>query len=778
MSLLRRSFAMLALGLLLALTGCGGGGGSSSPTAPAATPPSISSQPSNALVEAGQPATFSVAAAAGSGAVTYQWQRNGADITGATSASYTVPATTSDDSGASYRVTLTNGAGSVTSSPALLTVSATPLPPQITAQPNNTTVAAGNSATFTVTANSLSTMSYQWLRDGTAIPGATGASYATPATQAADNGATFSVVLTNAGGSTLSTAATLQVNTPPDITAQPAAATAFVGQTATFSVNAIGTATLAYQWKRNGVVITGATQASYTTATLSLSDQGAVFSVDVSNAFGAVTSAAATLTVNPPPPVPVIATQPQSVTVLAGRTATFSVSASSPAALTYQWRRNGVDIAGANASTYTTDTLAYTESGSRFSVVVSNSAGAVTSRDAVLTVNPRIVQVGAGGYVATARKEDGSVWNWGWTKYLGISAVLNGYGHAVAVKNADGSTLRDAAVISTGYGHTLVLRSDGSLWAWGDNSEGSLGNGSLVDAGAPVRVTTAAGAPFTGVTALSGGWRFTLALRSDSSVWAWGYALDGRLGNNNSSVSGPRRWLNPVAVQDTTGAPLTGVSQIEAGNDHSLALKSDGTVWIWGNGQGGILGDGQRNSRAYTAQRLNDSTGAAIANVVQVSAGNNHSVVLRSDGTALAWGDNYYGQLGDGTTTERDWATVVRDASGNVMTGIAAVYAGDFCTAFLMTDGSVWMVGRNSYGELGNGSTAPNSAIPVRVTYADGRPLTGVRQLALFDSTVVVLLADDTAWAWGDDQSGELDITPTNAVQFYRFPQKLAASGD
>jgi hypothetical protein len=159
-------------------------------------------------------------------------------------------------------------------------------------------VAVGQTATFSVTASGSGTLTYQWKKGGTAISGATSASYTTPATVASDNGSSFTVTVTSSTGNVTSNAATLTVNTPPSITTQPGSATVIAGQTATFSVAATGTAPLTYQWKMNGTAIGGATATSYTTPVTTTGISGEQFTVTVTNAAGNTTSNAATLTVN------------------------------------------------------------------------------------------------------------------------------------------------------------------------------------------------------------------------------------------------------------------------------------------------------------------------------------------------------------------------------------------------------------------------------------------------------------------------------------------------
>jgi len=203
------SLLLLAVGIESA--GCAGNVASSNPPP---VGPSITTQPAGQTVTVGQTATFMVVAT-GTAPLSYQWQKNGAAISGATSASYTTPVTTSADNGAQFRVVVSNSVGSVTSSAATLTVNATAVAPSITTQPAGQTVTVGQTATFTVVATGTAPLSYQWQKNGTVISGATSASYTTPVTTSADNGALFRVVVSNSVGSVTSSAATLTVNPTP-----------------------------------------------------------------------------------------------------------------------------------------------------------------------------------------------------------------------------------------------------------------------------------------------------------------------------------------------------------------------------------------------------------------------------------------------------------------------------------------------------------------------------------------------------------------------------------
>jgi len=351
--------------------------------------PTITTQPVSQTVTAGQTATFTVVAA-GTAPLSYQWQKNGVNIAGATAASYTTPATATSDSGSTFAVVVSNTAGTVASAAATLTVNAAPVAPTIATAPANQTVTAGQAATFTVVAAGTAPLSYQWQKNGVNIAGATAASYLTPVTTTSDNGSTFAVVVSNTAGTVASAAATLTVNAAPvapTITTAPANQTVTAGQTATFTVVAAGTAPLSYQWQKNGANIAGASSANYTTPATATSDSGSTFRVAVSNTVGTVSSTAATLTVTVAPVAPTITTPPANQTVSVGQSATFTVVAAGTAPLSYQWQKNGANVAGATSASYATPVTTTSDSGSTFDVIVSNTVGTVTSTAATLTVN-------------------------------------------------------------------------------------------------------------------------------------------------------------------------------------------------------------------------------------------------------------------------------------------------------------------------------------------------------------------------------------------------------
>ena len=270
--------------------------------------------------------------------------------------------------------------------------------PSITTQPASQTVNAGQTATFSVVAAGTAPLSYQWQKNGTAISGATAASYTTPATSASDNGSTFLVVVSNAAGNMASAAATLTVNPTgaPAITQQPQSQTVQAGQSATFTV-VISNGPCRSFWYVNGAGFYGAagSSISYTVPNTTTAMNGWPVFANLYDCGSSGTnlgnSQTATLTVTAATGAPTITTQPANQTVTAGQTATFTVAASGTAPLSYQWQENGANITGATSASYTTPATSSANNGSTFAVLVSNSVGNVTSNTATLTVNAAAV---------------------------------------------------------------------------------------------------------------------------------------------------------------------------------------------------------------------------------------------------------------------------------------------------------------------------------------------------------------------------------------------------
>jgi alpha-tubulin suppressor-like RCC1 family protein len=236
-----------------------------------------------------------------------------------------------------------------------------------------------------------------------------------------------------------------------------------------------------------------------------------------------------------------------------------------------------------------------------------------------------------------ALRYDGSVWAWG-NNIFGQLGDGTGTSHSIPIQVQE---INNIVAISAGSGHTVALSNNGSVWAWGDNRYGQLGNGSTIPRSTPTPVGNPINASMLGgVISVSAGGSSTIALQNSSYVSAWGANDSGQLGDTTTTDQ-----LSPVQV--ATWLNALEVIAIASGSNYSVALHYDGTVWAWGNNSVGTLGDGTLVNQSSPVQVR------GLNNITAISAGYNHTVVIRSDGTVWAWGANDAGQLGDGTTANR-----------------------------------------------------------------------------------------------------------------------------
>ena len=346
--------------------------------------PALTRQPVGAVLTQGDNYLLQVEAS-GAAPLTYQWRKDAVPVAGATNASLALTAIKAADA-AGYSVVVTNAQGSATSAVAVISVVAAAVAPSFASPPGAQSATAGTDVTFAVVAAGTAPFTYQWLRGGQALPGATGATLTLRNVQKTDEGS-YSVAVSNAGGTAVSGGAALTVTgagSAPSISTQPVAQAVAPGGSATFTVGAVGAAPLAYQWRFNGVALTGATGAALPIPNVQSALFGA-YSVVVSNAAGSVTSASVLLSALAGAVAPTVTTQPVAQTLAAGAGATFAVVAAGTAPLAYQWTKDGQTVAGASGATLRLANLQSADAGT-YRVVVSNTAGTVTSAGATLTV--------------------------------------------------------------------------------------------------------------------------------------------------------------------------------------------------------------------------------------------------------------------------------------------------------------------------------------------------------------------------------------------------------
>ena len=338
----------------------------------------------------------------------------------------------------------------------------------------------------------------------------------------------------------------------------------------------------------------------------------------------------------------------------------------------------------------------------------------------VTALGTNVVQAGVGFYHACARKSDGTIWCWGDNEYGQLGdGTTNNSASPVQVA-ALGTTVAGLAV--GGY-HTCAVKSDGTIWCWGNNSEGQLGNGTMTSSPLPVQVT-ALGAS---VTEAAAGASTTCAVKSDGTLWCWGENTESELGNGAVCPGGgmmPPDCPTPSPVQ-VSG--LTGVIHVATGWDHTCAVTTGGMLFCWGSNEFGQLGYGgtggavgcQPFGNVASCQPVPVYVAGLGASVVEVTADLTHTCARKSDGTLWCWGDNGVGALGNGTLTgsatcqggygtgiqpECEPSPVQLTSLGNATTRIGA---GGNCA--VKTDRTLWCWGLNGAGDLGDGTTTGQS---------------------------------------------------------------------
>jgi alpha-tubulin suppressor-like RCC1 family protein len=341
-------------------------------------------------------------------------------------------------------------------------------------------------------------------------------------------------------------------------------------------------------------------------------------------------------------------------------------------------------------------------------------------------------------------------------------------------------TTSETIALAGGNSHTLALKTDGTVWSWGYNVDGQLGDGTTTNSNTPVHAKN-----LTDVISIAVGSYHSLALKADGTVWAWGYNNLGQLGIGTFD---PAAHPIPTKIQG-----LINVTALAAGRYFSMALKSDGTVWTWGNNEAGQLGDGTKTDRSTPVQTLN------MTDVTAIAAGVRHSLALRADGTVWTCGLNNYGQLGIGTLdygshpifvktlnlidiisissgvahsyaiksddTIWFWGGVtsadgseIRSPRQYSLSEVAYIVGGEWYTLILKDDSTVWGFGSNSSGQLGDGTTTD------RITPVQTLNLSDVVSISASTHSLA-LKSDGSAWSWGGNLVGQLgDGTTTNRL--------------
>jgi len=301
----------------------------------------------------------------------------------------------------------------------------------------------------------------------------------------------------------------------------------------------------------------------------------------------------------------------------------------------------------------------------------------------------------------------------------------------------------DVTAVTMNYQHSLAIK-NGTVWAWGYNGSGQLGNGTTTNSSVPVQVSSLT----SGITAVASGDDHSLAIQN-GSVWAWGMNYYSQLGDGTTVF---QRNV-PVQVSGLTSS----MTAIAGGGEHSLAIQNGG-LWAWGNNGYGQLGDGTTTNRNVPVQVSGLTNGVTV-----VAGGYMHSLAIQN-GAVWAWGRNNYGQLGNGTTSGYSANKIPAQVSG-LTSSVTAIAGGMYHSLAVKEDSTVWAWGYNLYGQLGDGTTTQRNA-PVQVS-----GLANIVAIAAGDYSSYALSADGSIWSWGYNTYGQLGIGVTGGS--YSTPQHV-----
>jgi alpha-tubulin suppressor-like RCC1 family protein len=326
-------------------------------------------------------------------------------------------------------------------------------------------------------------------------------------------------------------------------------------------------------------------------------------------------------------------------------------------------------------------------------------------------------------------------WLWGDNGYgqLGDNTITSRSSPIQTIST--GANWKQVSGSSLQSNHSACIKTDGTLWTWGNNNSGCLGTNNTLSRSSPVQ-TISGGTNWKQVSSSAGNFSvqpMTAAIKTDGTLWVWGNGAYGRLGNNATTDRS-----SPVQ----TISAGTNWKEVSCGMNHTAAIKTDGTLWTWGSNSNGQLGDGGINSRSSPIQTIAGGT-----NWRGVACGLTSTAAVKTDGTLWLWGQNSDGQLGDNTTVSRT-SPVQTISTG---TNWKQVACGQNHTAAIKTDGSLWLWGGNANGHLGDNTTVRKSS-PVQ-TVSGG---TNWKKVSCGQNSTACIKTDGTLWLWGGGALGRL----------------------
>ncbi|MHB1393064.1 MAG: RCC1 domain-containing protein [Clostridia bacterium] len=357
-----------------------------------------------------------------------------------------------------------------------------------------------------------------------------------------------------------------------------------------------------------------------------------------------------------------------------------------------------------------------------------NGGGFFFSKPIRLESMNNVKQIAASKYFTLAVKDDGTVWAWGNNEngQLGNGTKESDYS-PVQVKG-----ISDVEKVAAGISHAIAVKKDGTVWTWGSNLSGELGDGTYEGKLIPTQIKG-----INDVKDIAAGNGFSIAVKNNGSVWVWGnsgYGEDGDSIYKNKTI--------PARVNNFNSAKM-----VTAGYDHGLALKADRSVWAWGSNEYGQFGYTPDDSvlKKNKAVRV-----PGILDIMQVSAGYSHNLVLKVNGTVVGWGSNDYGQLG--AVSYGKSHNIYSKLAINGFVDVVVVVAGNNSSFAIKKDGTLWAWGDNSLGQLGTNNTV-SSNLPVQVL-----DMSKVKYVSAGSGYSAAAKQDGTLWVWGSNVYGQLGI--------------------
>jgi len=356
-----------------------------------------------------------------------------------------------------------------------------------------------------------------------------------------------------------------------------------------------------------------------------------------------------------------------------------------------------------------------------------------------------------------------NLWAWGYNNYgqLGNNSTTNST-VPINLSTLAGSPIQNVKfqTLAAGYGHSLAIDDSNNLWAWGANHSGQLGNNSTTDSPVPINLSTLAGSPLQNLQFnFVAAYNHSLAIDASGSLWSWGSNFFGQLGDGNNTTSQSSAPTNLSALANTSSVYGVNFRTVSAGYEYSLAIDTAGNLWSWGANDYGQLGNNS-TANSYAPINLSALAGSPVQNLrfQSVSADNHHSLAIDVNGNLWVWGANYYGQLGNNSYNDSSVPINLSALAGSPVQNLRfqAIAAGYDHSLAIDTNGNLWSWGSNSYGQLGDNSYN-DSLVPINLSTLGGSSVQNIQfnSIAAYYHSLAIDV-NGNLWTWGSNANGQL----------------------